>query len=84
MKAPKPIPIERHAPPRSGRIAWSAEPKPNAITGSIKAEEKERARLALEAAVRADGFEPSDCKFIWQMIDVGWGWVAFVKGEALA
>lgn len=84
MRAPKPIQIERHAPPRSGRIAWTAEPKPSAFTGNVKPEEKERARRELEAAIRVDGFEADDCDFVWQPIEVGWGWTAKLKEEALA
>jgi hypothetical protein len=82
-RPPKPIPISRHAPPQSGRIAWSAEPKANALTGNVKPEEKERARLALEAAIRQDGFDPSACEFTWTVIE-SWGWVVRLKEGASA
>jgi hypothetical protein len=84
MRKPKPIAISRHAPPSSGRIAWSAEPKASALTGNVKLEEKERARLALEAAIRSDGFDPGDCAFTWTMIEAGWGWVVKLKEGARA
>lgn len=82
MRQPKPITVERHAPPSSGRIAWSAEPKPSAFTGNVKPEEKKRARDVMEAAIRADGCDPEDCEFIWQPIEAGWGWVARVREGA--
>lgn len=83
-RAPKPIPIERHSRPETCRIAWSAEPKPSAFTGNVKPEEKERALQALQAAIRADGYEPESCEIVWRMIDIGWGWVARVKEGAAA
>ena len=84
MKQPKPIEVSRHAAPRSGQIAWSAEPKPSAFTGNVKPEEKERALQALQAAIRSDGYEPEACEITWRMIDIGWGWVARVKEGAAA
>lgn len=83
MKHPKPIPIERHAKPESGCIAWSAVPKANIITNTIKADDKVRARHELEQAIRKDGYDPAECAFSWQMIDVNWGWTARLREHAL-
>lgn len=82
MRKPKEITIERYAKPETHRIAWSAEPKASPLTGGVKPEEKDRARQALEQAIRSDGFDPSQCEIVWRMIDTGWGWVARVREAA--
>lgn len=82
-RKPRPITIARHARPETCRIAWTAEPKPHAITGNVKPEDKERALQELRTTIQADGYDPSVCEIVWTRLEMGWGWVARVReGEA--
>ena len=83
-KQPKPIEVSRHAKPETRRIAWSAEPKANAITRTIRVEDKDRARAAMESAIRSDGFDPEQCEFHWTLLENGYGWTARVREGELA
>lgn len=83
MRTPKPIEVERHARPESFRVAWSTTPRANPIYGTVRPDEKERARAALEAGIRGDGFDPEDCDIVWTMVDTAWGWTAKLKEGAL-
>lgn len=82
---PRPTPIEtaRHAPPDTGKIAWTACPKPNALLGYVKVEDKERARGEIERLITADGYDPGQCEILWTYLyDAGWGWSAKVREDA--
>lgn len=81
-RAPKPIPITAVHAPNSGRIAWIAEPKPNALSGRVKVEEKDRALRELHARILQDGYDPEDFHIRWTLIEAGWGWTAAMKEAA--
>lgn len=72
--------LERHFPPQSGKIAWTAAPRLSPLMNAVKPEEKERARSVIEQAIRSDGYDPERCEIMWTYLyDAGWGWSGKLK-----